>query len=128
MKKFIFVLLVFSYSTLANASDMKRCKIVAERLEETLPIKVDRFTKVTKILCVPSTNKVVLAYIHEISAPIDILKSINFEREIKPSSLNFFCTDPAGQATLSAFDITKRFYTETGVYVGAYFVRKNECR
>ena len=128
MKKFLFVFLVSAYSTLANASDMKLCKIVAERLQETLPIQVDRFTKVTNISCVPSSKKVVLAYMHEISAPIDIVKSINFEREIKPSSLNFFCTDPAGQATLSAFDITKRFYTETGVYVGAFFVRKSECR
>lgn len=128
MKRFLFVFLVSAYSTLANASDMKLCKIVVERLQETLPIKVDRFTKVTNISCVPSTKKVVLAYIHEISAPIDIVKSINFEREIKPNSLNYYCTDPAGQVTLNAFDITMRYYTENGTYAGAFFVRKSECK
>jgi len=133
MKKF---LLVFSgnafgvISTLFGsvyASDMKLCKTVAERLEGTLPIKVDRFTKVTKIGCIPSSSKVALTYIHELSVSLEVAKSVDFTREIKPGSLKFFCSDPQGRAVVDKFDVNMRYYIPDGTYVGSFLISTKDC-
>jgi len=123
----VFLWVVLASAGSANATDMKVCKSVSQRLQSTLPIKVDRFTKITNISCIPSSSKVVLAYIHELTVPLDVAKSIDFAREIKPGSLNFFCSDPQGRSVINAFDVMMRYYLPNGTYVGSFSISTRDC-
>ena len=124
----ILILLVFIQILPSMAQTMSMCKSVAAEVSKTLPIKKDRLTTIREAGCVPGKPKNTFLYVIEVDATLDAIKSIDFNKEVKPRVLNTFCTDPKVRPVLEAYDVDNRYFTLKGEFAGSFLMTAKECK
>jgi len=112
----------------SQANTVQICKFVAAEMRKTLPLRKDNVTVIRSVDCILSKPKHRLVHIVEVSIPVETLRQIDVNRDIKPSVLTTYCTDPAIRATLNAYDVDYRYYTQTGAFGGSFLMKSSECR
>lgn len=110
------------------AQTMSMCKEVAAEVRKALPIKKDRLTTIREAGCVPGKPKNTFLYVLEVDATLDAIKSIDINKEVKPSVLNTFCSDPKVRPILNAYDIDNRYFTLKGEFAGSFLMTAKECK
>lgn len=130
IKNFIKLVLALSLLQIipAKAQSMAMCKAVASELRNQLPIKKDNLTTIRDVGCLPGKPKNMLIYVLEVDAQLSALKAINFNKDMKPSNLRIFCSDPNIRPVLEAYDIDNRYYTIKGDFAGSFLMSSKECR
>jgi hypothetical protein len=127
-----FLQLVFVLSLLqiipAKAQSMAMCKAVAAEMRNQLPIKKDNLTTIRDVGCLPGKPKNIMINILDVDAPLSALKTIDFNKDMKPSNLRIYCSDPKIRPVLEAFDIDNRYYTLKGDFGGSFLMSSKECK
>ena len=118
--------LLFTQNSLANTLEI--CKSAAAEMRKTLPLRKDNVTVILSVNCIPGKPKHRLVHIAEVSIPVEMMRQIDVNTEIKPSVLTTYCTDPAIRVTLNAYDVDYRYYTKTGAFGGSFLMKSSECR
>lgn len=128
MKSILFFFaLAFSVSSCGAVGDYDSCQSIADDLNRLFPRKIDNITFLQKISCVPTKPKIRFVYYHEVRGmPLDVLKAINYD-DLKPDSLNYWCTDPNGKMMFLFYDVEYKYYTERRVFLGSFLLKFKEC-
>ena len=129
MKKYVvIVLFLLPVFTQAETASLELCQSASQSVNKTLPMKKDNFTIVRETGCLSGKPKNIFLHILEVNAPIELVRQIKFEEEMKPSVLNTYCTDPKVRPVLNAFDIDYRYYTKNGEFAGSFLMKSKECK
>ncbi len=118
----------FVLSLPAHATTMETCKLAASQMSKSLPLRKDNITVIRSVGCVASNPKNRFVHIVDVTAPLEVMRQIDLNAEIKPSVLMTYCTDPQIRITLDAFDMEYRYYTQQGRFAGSFLMKASECR
>lgn len=115
-------------SGLAAAKTLDVCQKAAANANRMGVVQKDKYTFTKNAACIPGSPKHRFVYMLELRGlPNDVFRQINFARDIKPSGLNQFCTDPDMRALLNAYDVDHRYYSEDGTFIGSILMQSHEC-
>ncbi|MFC7410863.1 hypothetical protein [Hydrogenophaga atypica] len=112
----------------ASANTLDLCQKAATNANRMGVVQKDKYTFSKSAACIPASPKHRFVYMLELRGlPNDVFRQIDFARDIKPSGLNQFCTDPDMRALLNAYDVDHRYYSEDGTFIGSILMQSQEC-
>ena len=128
MKKFIYFFSVAIILIPASgiASTLTGCTELASKMNEQLPMKVDKVTTWKSSVCARTDKGVTLAYLYI----LDVTKGQVSQTDLntlRASQLNSWCTNPEQRALINIVDIEYQYYDKNSAYIGVLKYKRSMC-
>ena len=130
MKRLITVLLtsvlLFACSAYAEGT-LSDCNSMASELNKGLPMKMDKVTTLSGIICLPNRPPIIL-YSYDLDAIKSNELDSNLQNGLRKKVLRTWCTTPDLISLLSDYSVQFKYADKKGTYITEFNFMKNDCK